>query len=389
MPEAARNAVLNANYLMAKIRGAFAPAFDRPCMHEFVLDLGQFKKETGVSALDVAKSLIDYGMHPPTMYFPLIVHEALMLEPTETESKETLDWAGEVFHKLADLAREDPEFMHNAPHNARSAGLTRSGRRGIPLSAVPEGMIRRLALCRSLSTDPYRNLAVEELLNRYTYIEEDCCVLYLWQNQNTVVIGRNQNAWLECRTALLEEEGGRLARRLSGGGAVFHDLGNLNFTFLVPTADYDLDKQLRVIETACGLLGVRAERSGRNDVLAEGRKISGNAFYQSGGKSYHHGTLLVDVDMAKLGRYLSPPKAKLEAKGVSSVRSPGGEPAGLCPRPDHRGYGPGHGPGLLPGLRSALGGPGGGEPGRPCPGGAGEPQPLLGVELRPSAPPDL
>ena len=119
VPEAARNAVLNANYLMAKIKGAFSPAFDRPCMHEFVLDLGQFKKETGVSALDVAKSLIDYGMHPPTMYFPLIVHEALMLEPTETESKETLDWAGEVFHKLADLAREDPEFMHNAPHNAQ------------------------------------------------------------------------------------------------------------------------------------------------------------------------------------------------------------------------------------------------------------------------------
>ena len=119
VPEAARNAVLNANYLMAKIKGAFAPAFDRPCMHEFVLDLGQFKKETGVSALDVAKSLIDYGMHPPTMYFPLIVHEALMLEPTETESKETLDWAGEVFHKLADLAREDPEFMHSAPHNAQ------------------------------------------------------------------------------------------------------------------------------------------------------------------------------------------------------------------------------------------------------------------------------
>ena len=104
---------------MRKIQGTFEPAFDRICMHEFVLDLSEFKKETGVSALDVAKSLIDYGMHPPTMYFPLIVHEALMLEPTETESRETLDWAAEVYRKLYALAHEDPEFMHNAPHSAQ------------------------------------------------------------------------------------------------------------------------------------------------------------------------------------------------------------------------------------------------------------------------------
>jgi len=119
IPEAAKNAVLNANYLQAKIKGTFEPAFDRICMHEFVLDLSKFKKETGVSALDVAKSLIDNGMHPPTMYFPLIVHEALMLEPTETESRDTLDWAAEVFRRLYDLAHEDPEYMHNAPHNAQ------------------------------------------------------------------------------------------------------------------------------------------------------------------------------------------------------------------------------------------------------------------------------
>ena len=119
IPEAAKNAVLNANYLQAKIKGTFEPAFDRICMHEFVLDLSKFKKETGVSALDVAKSLIDNGMHPPTMYFPLIVHEALMLEPTETESRDTLDWAAEVFRKLYDLAHEDPEYMHAAPHNAQ------------------------------------------------------------------------------------------------------------------------------------------------------------------------------------------------------------------------------------------------------------------------------
>ena len=119
IPEAAQNAVLNANYLQAKIKGTFEPAFDRICMHEFVLDLSNFKKETGVSALDVAKTLIDYGMHPPTMYFPLIVHEALMLEPTETESMETLDWAAEVFRKLYQLAHEDAEYMHNSPHHAQ------------------------------------------------------------------------------------------------------------------------------------------------------------------------------------------------------------------------------------------------------------------------------
>ena len=119
VPEAAQNAVLNANYLMRKIQGTFEPAFDRVCMHEFVLDLSKYHRETGVSALDVAKSLIDYGMHPPTMYFPLIVHEALMLEPTETESKETLDWAAEVFRRLYELGREDPAYMQGAPHNAQ------------------------------------------------------------------------------------------------------------------------------------------------------------------------------------------------------------------------------------------------------------------------------
>ena len=121
IPEAAKNAVLNANYLQEKIKGTFEPAFDRICMHEFVLDLSKFKKETGVSALDVAKTLIDNGMHPPTMYFPLIVHEALMLEPTETESRDTLDQAAEIFRKLYAMGYEDPEYMHNAPHNAQIA----------------------------------------------------------------------------------------------------------------------------------------------------------------------------------------------------------------------------------------------------------------------------
>ena len=118
IPEAAQNAVLNANYLMKALSGTFTPAYNRLCMHEFVLDLSELKKETGVSALDVAKSLIDCGIHPPTMYFPMIVHEALMLEPTETESRETLDEAAAALRKLYAMAHEDAEGMHTAPHTA-------------------------------------------------------------------------------------------------------------------------------------------------------------------------------------------------------------------------------------------------------------------------------
>lgn len=180
-------------------------------------------------------------------------------------------------------------------------------------------MITKLRIYETSQTDPHHNLATEKHLMDITRPGE--CLLYLWQNKNTVVIGKNQNPWLECRTSLLDEEGGVLARRLSGGGAVFHDLGNLNFTFIMCKEDYDLDKQLSVIQSACALAGIATEKSGRNDILADGRKFSGNAFYQNRTHAYHHGTLMVDVDKDKLGRYLSPPKAKLEAKGVTSVRS--------------------------------------------------------------------
>jgi len=180
-------------------------------------------------------------------------------------------------------------------------------------------MVTKIFIYNAQGTDPYENLATEKVL--MDALQPGEAMLYLWQNLNTVVIGRNQNAWLECRTSLLAEEGGKLARRLSGGGAVFHDLGNLNFTFLMCKEDYDLDKQVTVIQRACALAGIQAEKSGRNDLLAEGRKFSGNAFYQDKVHAYHHGTLMIDVDKDRLGRYLSPPKAKLQAKGVASVRS--------------------------------------------------------------------
>ena len=110
-------AVLNANYMRVMLKDTFDMAYDETCMHEFVMDLSRMKEETGCSALDLAKGLLDYGIHPPTMYFPLIVHEALMAEPTETETRETLDEAVRIFSELAKKAKENPESLHAAPQS--------------------------------------------------------------------------------------------------------------------------------------------------------------------------------------------------------------------------------------------------------------------------------
>ena len=117
IPEAAKNAVLNANYMMACLKDKFDMAYDQTCMHEFVMTLEKLHKETGVSALDVAKGMLDFDLHPPTMYFPLIVHEALMVEPCETESKQLMDEVCDIYGKLRDMAYSDPDSLHTAPHN--------------------------------------------------------------------------------------------------------------------------------------------------------------------------------------------------------------------------------------------------------------------------------
>ena len=164
-------------------------------------------------------------------------------------------------------------------------------------------MISTLKQITTDCTDPYRNLAAEKLLTRD--VREGECILFLWQNRRTVVIGRNQNAWEECRVRQLEEDGGHLARRLSGGGAVYHDLGNLNFTFAVRKNDYDPEKQSDVIRRAAEKLGIAAERTGRNDLEAGGRKFSGSAYYETRGRCFHHGTVMMDVDTDALAAYLT------------------------------------------------------------------------------------
>lgn len=115
VPEASQNAVLNCNYMMSHLKDLYDIAFDTGCMHEFVMTLENLKKEKGVTAMDIAKALLDNGIHPPTMYFPLIVEEALMVEPTETETRETLDHAIEVFRSIYTQAQEHPEQMHELP----------------------------------------------------------------------------------------------------------------------------------------------------------------------------------------------------------------------------------------------------------------------------------
>jgi len=177
----------------------------------------------------------------------------------------------------------------------------------------------KLRHIKSRSFNPWYNLSLEEYL--LESVKEDEIILYLWQNENTVVIGRNQNAWKECAYQQLEEDGGKLARRLSGGGAVYHDLGNLNFTFIMNQKHYNLEKQNSVIIDALTKFNVKADFSGRNDMLIDGKKFSGHAYYSNNNKSYHHGTLMVNSDIDKLGYYLRPSEKKIKSKGIDSVRS--------------------------------------------------------------------
>ena len=157
-------------------------------------------------------------------------------------------------------------------------------------------------------TDPAKNLAVEEYLTFRA--DPDEVTMYLWQNANTVVIGRNQNPWKECRLEEMAEGGCTLARRVSGGGAVYHDLGNLNFTFIAQEGLYDVAKQTEVILRAVQILGIHAEKNGRNDLTIDGKKFSGHAYFKRGKYCYHHGTIMMDVNRDVLSRYLNVSTAK-------------------------------------------------------------------------------
>eukprot|EP00697_Spironema_sp_BW2_P004971 gnl/Spiro4/16719_TR8998_c0_g1_i1.p1 gnl/Spiro4/16719_TR8998_c0_g1~~gnl/Spiro4/16719_TR8998_c0_g1_i1.p1 ORF type:complete len:311 (-),score=47.17 gnl/Spiro4/16719_TR8998_c0_g1_i1:548-1480(-) len=174
----------------------------------------------------------------------------------------------------------------------------------------------------ALGTDPYLNVATEDWLLGNPGAHHGTHTLFLWRNDPTIVIGRHQNMYKEVNVALCEKEKVCLVRRHSGGGAVYQDLGNTNFSIFSPKQTFDKTFNFAFITKALASLGIQAASQGRNDlVLPDNRKISGSAFKHSAAYSLHHGTLMVDVDVNALTRLLNPNKLKLESKGVASVAS--------------------------------------------------------------------
>lgn len=180
---------------------------------------------------------------------------------------------------------------------------------------------KKITVYRSTSNNPFVNLAIENYLfsnpkdnNEYT--------LYLWRNGPSVIIGKFQSAWRECNVLKMNDEKVNLVRRPSGGGAVYQDLGNSIFTFLSPKLETNsIQNNNTILLNALKSFNIIGEATGRNDLHVNNRKISGAAFRNTKDRSLHHGTLLLNVDMTALSRYLTPNKVKLQSKGVSSVEA--------------------------------------------------------------------
>ena len=174
---------------------------------------------------------------------------------------------------------------------------------------------------RNTSIDVYFNMAFDEYALEQLPLDEP--LFFLWQNRSAVIIGLNQNAYAEVDIDYLRQHDIALARRITGGGAVYHDLGNLNYTIVGRSSDIERDypEYTRYMLQALQALGVQAELSGRNDILVDGRKVSGYAKRVYKDRLMVHGTLMYDVDIDCLTRVLTPPATKLESKGIASVKS--------------------------------------------------------------------
>jgi len=175
---------------------------------------------------------------------------------------------------------------------------------------------------QSNSTDPYYNLALEQYV--FDCLDRSCSYFMLWQNNNTIVVGKHQNTIAEINTAYVKEKGITVVRRLSGGGAVYHDLGNLCFTFITDDNEgshFDFSLFCKPVARALATMGVEVEISGRNDMTIDGKKFSGNAQYMKKGRIMHHGTIMFDSDLQLVANALQVSKDKIESKGIKSVKS--------------------------------------------------------------------
>jgi lipoate-protein ligase A len=174
-----------------------------------------------------------------------------------------------------------------------------------------------MLIVESQSLDVYRNLAVEEyLMNQVT---DRGPVLFLWRSDCAVVMGKNQNPWRECRLDLMLADGVPLARRISGGGTVYHDAGNLNYSIIVDRAKYRKDQAYEMVLQALKTFGIDAEKSGKSNLSVDGRKFSGNAFCFRKGRVLHHGTLLLDTCLERLDRYLGSMFDYIETRAIPSI----------------------------------------------------------------------
>ncbi|MCD8083535.1 MAG: lipoate--protein ligase [Clostridiales bacterium] len=179
----------------------------------------------------------------------------------------------------------------------------------------------RMRYLESPFTDPALNLALEEYAFRF--LDRGREYFMLWQNDRSVIIGRHQNAREEVNLSYARQNGIPVVRRLSGGGAVYHDLGNLNFTYIVDgeQPELSMERFAQPLLSACRAFGIEARLQGRNDLTVGGRKFSGNAAYQEDGRTLHHGTVMIAVDQTAMSEALQAGAAKVTSAGVSSVRS--------------------------------------------------------------------
>lgn len=177
-------------------------------------------------------------------------------------------------------------------------------------------MIRRTACLIARENDLLRNLAIEKHL--MDTLPEETAILYLWQNRRAIVIGRNQDPWGECAVGSFLSSGGQIARRLSGGGAMYQDMGSLNFSFILPKSQFDVSRQLSILGMAAGAFGLQPRAGRQSSLNVNGRKFADSAFFKSGAAAYHHGTLHFNTDLDAMRRFMAGEKGD-PSQGIANL----------------------------------------------------------------------